>query len=67
MLPCGSFVRRIFVCANTQVRELDLPLRFNQALVTKQFNQMREDECYFCHELLAEGKEEDRLNLLLSV
>ena len=46
---------------------MDLPLRFNQALVMKHFSQMREDDRYFCPELLAEGKKAERLELLKSV
>ena len=33
----------------------------------KHFSRMREDRRYFCRELLAEGKEDERLELLTSV
>ena len=49
------------------MQELDLPLRFNQAVVMKHFSRMREDSRYVCQELLAEGKKNERLKLLTSV
>ena len=49
------------------MKELDLPLRFNQAVVMKHFSRMREDRRYFCQKLLADGKKNERLILLTSV
>ena len=42
-------------------------MKHNQNLVAKVFNNMRDDDRYWCKELLREGKMDERLKLLKRV
>ena len=48
----------------SQVEELDLPVKRNQAFIIKYFSKTREK---FCDHVLGEGKQEKRLELLNGV
>jgi hypothetical protein len=50
-----------------QVRDLALPVKHNQSLVTKVFNHFRDDDRYWCKELLKEGRMDERLSILKRV
>ena len=48
------------------MRELDIPLKHYQLILTRTFTSMREDENYWCHDLLLESKKSYREQLLIS-
>ena len=45
---------------------MDLPLMQNQLLVVRYISLIREDERYWCRDLLAEGKGQQRWDILNS-
>ena len=47
-----------------QVNDLNLPLSQNQLVVTRLLSLIREDDRYWCKDLLAEGKGQARRELL---
>ena len=47
-----------------QVKDLNLPLKHNQLVVANFISQIREDDCYWCKELLAAENNERRKEIL---
>ena len=47
-----------------QVKDLNLPMKHNQLVVARFISLIREDERYWCRDLLAEGKEYVRNEVL---
>ncbi len=47
-----------------QVKDLNLPLKHNQLTVAKFIGQIREEDCYWCKDLLAAENNEGRQEVL---
>ena len=47
-----------------QIKQLDLPVKHNQLIVARIFSEIREDNRYWCRDLLSEGKRSYRWKLL---
>lgn len=57
-------ISTINIILTLQVRELNLPLKHNQLVVVRFISQIRDDDRFWCKDLLAEGMTKRRWEIL---